>query len=204
MNLHKFANKQLDKIWRIHPSYQKSNLFQRMEFYGDKILSFIITSYLFENQNLDEGDLSIFLSSLINKDIIAEIGKILTPYIICTGDLTNAMICDCIEVYIACVYLDGGDVFELIKNLWGDRLFQTFEASYKNQIQEILQNKKLFPIYNYEFIEDNSIFKCIITINDDKYDFTSYGYGTSKKQASTKAAKAFIDKYSKIINKINN
>lgn len=191
IHLHKFKNQYLDQIWRVHPSYKKSTLFQRLEFYGDKILSFVITSYLYQNKNLNEGDLSVFLSSLINKDTMAHVGSCLKQYIICTGALTNAMICDCVEVYIACVYLDGGDIFQVIQSMWSNKLFENFQPSSKNQLQEILQQHQLFPIYTYTYID--GLFECKVSIDDARYNhYIGIGRGKSKKIASANAAHNFI------------
>lgn len=190
-NIYKFNDNKLNQYWRIHPSYKKSNIFQRLEFFGDKILSFILTSYLMNNQSLNEGDLSIRLSMLINRNTMAQIGKFLSNEIICTGELTSSMICDCLEVYIACIYMDGGDIFKIIYDLWKKWLFKPFEANYKNQLQEFLQARKLNIQYTYQQIKINK-FLCTVSIADNN-KYTGSAYGSSKKEASLNAAVVFYN-----------
>lgn len=198
--MYSFKDPYLSNIWRLHPSYKKSVAFQRLEFFGDKILSFVLTSYLMKNKTLNEGDLSIQLSMLINKNTLAQVGQQLSKHIICTGELTNAMICDCVEAYITCVYLDGGDVFEMIHNMWNKFLYQIYEPSYKNQLQEFLQARKLNIDYIYEQSINNSCFTCTAILIENK-SFFSIGKGVSKKEASSEAAKIFLKTWKTEISK---
>lgn len=195
--LHKFKNAKLETMWSIHPSYKKSNSFQRLEFFGDKILAFTMSSFLLDDIRLSEGDLSIRLAALTNKDILASIGKkFIKDKIVCTGQLTNSIISDCLEAYIAAVYLDGGDIHELIHNMWNELIYKPFSKNHKNQLQEKLQTFGYSPKYSYT-INSNNEFVC--TINVDNTEYFATGIGLSKKNASFVAAKNFLNKYHGII-----
>jgi ribonuclease-3 len=189
--LHVFKNSNLGNAWRIHPSYKKSVEFQRLEFLGDKILAFAMADQLFKNKNLNEGQLSIRLSALVSKDTIAQRARFLIPHIICSGDLTTSMLCDCTEAYIAAVYLDGSDVFKIIYEMWHDILNKPFAASKKNVVQEILQRHNLFPQYTYVVCDGQYI--CNIHVVNKPY--SARGVGVSKKIASLNAANCFLNKY---------
>ena len=77
---YKFKNITFLKIALTHKSYLdeypdlQSN--QRYEFFGDAILDFDLTEYLFENYpELDEGSLTKIRSSAVNQFYLVELGK---------------------------------------------------------------------------------------------------------------------------------
>ncbi|KAK6635205.1 hypothetical protein RUM44_000456 [Polyplax serrata] len=67
---YKFKNQGLLLEALTHPSYSKNritNCYQRLEFLGDSILDFLITTYLYENcENLGPGQITDIRSSLVN------------------------------------------------------------------------------------------------------------------------------------------
>ena len=77
---YKFKNITLLKIALTHKSYldEKPELMsnQRYEFFGDAILDFDLTEYLFDNYpDLDEGSLTKIRSSAVNQFNLVKIGK---------------------------------------------------------------------------------------------------------------------------------
>eukprot|EP00794_Sanderia_malayensis_P015708 gene15708-17293_t len=104
-----------------HPSSSHSNLIggsnQRLEFFGDSILKFLISDYLYKHfPNHQEGHLTLLRSSLINarvQGLVAEeLG--LQNYVICELDMTNfttgngKKLADTFEAFFAAVYVDQG------------------------------------------------------------------------------------------------
>ena len=77
---YKFKNIKFLKIALTHKSYldEKPELMsnQRYEFFGDAILDFDLTEYLFKNYpELDEGSLTKIRSSAVNQFNLVQIGK---------------------------------------------------------------------------------------------------------------------------------
>ena len=77
---YKFKNIKFLKIALTHKSYLDENpelmSNQRYEFFGDAILDFDLTEYLFKNYpELDEGSLTKIRSSAVNQFNLVQIGK---------------------------------------------------------------------------------------------------------------------------------
>ena len=77
-----FKNKDLLKQAFIHRSYlnehpdEKLPHNERLEFLGDSVLGFIISSYLYNKYPTNpEGDLTNFRSSIVNARILSKVAK---------------------------------------------------------------------------------------------------------------------------------
>ena len=72
-----FKNQDLLKNALTHPSAKKSKVdYERLEFFGDSILSMVIAEILYhERSNDDEGNLSIMHSNLVNHQSLARIAN---------------------------------------------------------------------------------------------------------------------------------
>ena len=119
---YKFKNITLLKIALTHKSYldEKPELMsnQRYEFFGDAILDFDLTEYLFDNYpDLDEGSLTKIRSSAVNQFNLVKIGKKINIgnflYLSKAEDSTggrskDSIIEDAVEALIASLYFDGG------------------------------------------------------------------------------------------------
>ena len=81
MNIQDFKNKQLLEQVFTHRSYlnespQKTESNERLEFLGDSILSFVVSSYIFDNyRNFNEGELTNLRSILTNTDTLATVAR---------------------------------------------------------------------------------------------------------------------------------
>lgn len=60
-----------------HPSYQSNRItgcYQQLEFFGDAVLDFLITCYIFEqNPNIDQGKLTDLRIALVNNDTLGSV-----------------------------------------------------------------------------------------------------------------------------------
>ena len=194
-NNYEFANEDLDIAWSHHPSYKPNKEFQRLEFLGDKLILSEISKLLFhENPTYTEGDLTMKLSEIVKGHTMSQIGTFLIAKIKHKGDLNSSIICDCLEAWIAAIYLDGGDIQPIIKDLWADVLDKEIVINPKNELQELLQSRKLDFTYNFEETEDN--FKCLLNTGEEEI----IAFGTSKKEASIKAAQKALDMLKNSIN----
>lgn len=181
-----FKNPSFLEAALLHPSKKKNLEFQRMEFLGDKLLSFELSIFLFKKYpKFTEGDLSTLLARLVSAYVINELAAIhISPFIKYTGNINETIIVDTFEAIIGAIYLDGGNYQNIIKHLWYDKLHDIYNSqkNAKNLLQEISQKNKYNLVYEYEKI--NNFFYANVTM--DKYK--ARGQGLSKKTASVEAA----------------
>ena len=71
-----FKNKDLLKMAFTHSSYANDNgesSNQRLEYLGDSVLNFIVADYLYNNYNVEEGQMSKWRSKMVNSDNLSKI-----------------------------------------------------------------------------------------------------------------------------------
>jgi ribonuclease-3 len=187
---YKFKNMQLSYF--KHPSCGSNPEFQRLEFLGDKVLSFFLSNILFKRfPTMTEGVLTIALSNLVNRKILAEKAKAIKHYFQFKNSPNDSILSDCFEVWLGAVFLDGGNVHSILLNIFQNDLQNILiTKDAKNLLQEMSQKYHKVPQYVYTF--DNNTFTCKVTI--DKYSAT--GQGVSKKQSSRAAATEWLKKFS--------
>ena len=207
-----FKNTELLKSALTHTSYVNENRQEgvlsneRLEFFGDAIIEFFTSEYLFEKYDkLPEGDLTRIRASMVCEQSLAKCAKIidLGSYLYmgkgeeATGGRARPSVTsDAFEALTAAVYLDGGlenvKAFiykNLINELGDEELF--FDA--KTRLQEIVQ-KKYGKNPEYELLGEkgpphDKIFEVCVYINGVK---AGTGYGHSKKAAEQEAARLAI------------
>ena len=193
----------------IHPSVKKKKgNYERMEFFGDSILGFIISEFLYNKYpDINEGELSKMYSFFVSRKICTLVGKNLkiANFILFSSGAENnnernedANISNAIEVLIAAIYIDGGinEAKKFIITNWQEftdqeNLYDT--QDHKTKLQQISQEKyKILPIYNLletEGPDHSPIFKVDVKI----LNFSAIGTGKNKKDAEQSAAKALLD-----------
>ncbi|MCG6200407.1 ribonuclease III [Psychromonas antarctica] len=183
---------------------------ERLEFLGDSILSFAISTDLYLRfPKVDEGDLSRMRATLVCGKMLAEIGRefqlgdclILGPGELKSGGFRrDSIIADGVEAIIGAVFLDSD--IDTVKNLilaWFDSRLSTIlpgisQKDPKTQLQERLQSrKKPLPLYE------------VVDIKGDAHNqrFTMScsiaglpavkGQGTSRRKAEQIAAGKMLD-----------
>ena len=196
-----------------HSSYSnqsnhlKSN--QRLEFFGDAILNFIVAEYLFSNNLKDsEGTLSKNRAFIVSQKFLNFISNLLQ-----LGDYLNigkgekrehiskqaSVLEDTLEALIAAIYIDQGMtkckqfVHRFILNqvdYWIDTTEKNKEDNYKSILQEHLQLQgKNLPIYVVDKVQGpshNSYFYSSVFIDNI---IKGKGEGHSKKESQMMAAK---------------
>lgn len=189
--------------------------YERFEFLGDSILSFVIANELFNQFPLQsEGQLSRLRSFLVRGEMLAEIGKEikLGDYLFLgQGELKSgghrraSILADSLEAIFAAVYLDGG--FEsartVILSLYRSRLddpnLNDCLKDAKTQLQEYLQSEKLpLPEYSLDKIEGDEhdqIFYVTCAVNG--VAVTSNGHGPNRRKAEQLAAKSLLEQLQK-------
>jgi ribonuclease III len=198
-----FKNQSLLENALTHPSAKKSKVdYERMEFFGDSILSMVIAEILYrERSHDDEGKLSIMHSNLVNCNSLVKIANIidLGSFLIMDGgeedcggrsnerNLENAM-----EALIAAVYLDSDyeTVTQFVRGLWSDLINDKsiLDKDKKSLLQEWAQSHDYgLPIYTL-ISRIGMPHSPIFTIEVSVKQFKGIGSGRSKKESEHNAA----------------
>jgi ribonuclease-3 len=182
----------------------KSN--ERLEYFGDSILSKIVSEYLFINYpKEDEGFLTKSRSHLVNKHSLEKIGFELNlhtlilfndKYLLNDRKKLSNIVADCLEAIIAAIYLDFGETivnkfvvnYIIIPQIENGNLDS--DKNYKGQLLELShQNKLNDPIYKVltqTGPQHDKIYTVQVSVTDE---ITGIGKGPNKKIAEQKAAK---------------
>lgn len=183
---------------------------ERLEFLGDSILSFAISTDLYLRfPKVDEGDLSRMRATLVCGKMLAEIGRefqlgeclILGPGELKSGGFRrDSIIADGVEAIIGAIFLDADIATSkaLILQWFASRLNSIkpgiSQKDPKTQLQERLQSRKL-PLPIYEILEikgeaHNQRFTMSCVIDGLK---AVQGQGTSRRKAEQIAAAKMLD-----------
>ncbi len=207
-----FRNKRLLAGALIHPSYRNENKtpklrdFDRLEFFGDAILNYVICKKLFRVFPIaNEGILSRLRSTLVSRKILARItcenkfhnlfllGKSLKSQPLKTK---TKLLADCIESLIAAIYFDRGItaaekfILKHYATYFDLRRLTRLDPNPKSTLQELVQKgwQKL-PVYTHRHTKQGV--KVTVTIGKSK---KVTAQARSKQDAELKAARAMIKK----------
>jgi len=211
-----FKDKMLLRRCFTHASYANEHGEldnELLEFFGDAIIQFVVTEYLYKNASGDEGKLTVERSSVVSKqpllDSVIKLG--LDDYVLLGRGLEKSakqdekLFSSIYEAVVAGIYLDGGIsavksfISKTIINDYGvkvkKRAKQKKDNGAKNQFQEYVQKKKLGSI-TYELLgkkgpDHSPEFRVAALLNGKKL---SEGKGGSKKAAEAKAAEVALKK----------
>lgn len=204
-----FNNVELLQQALTHKSFGKSN-YERLEFVGDSILDYIISSYLYENYpQYSEGVLSQIRAALVNQDTLASIAReIHLGEFLHLGDGEQkskgydrpSILADSLEAIFAAINLDSTlaksrDVILKLYEPHLKNLDKLITKDSKSLLQEYLQSQKI-PVPNYTIKEvtgpdHDSIFnvKCSIP----ELGIEALAKGKSKKEASQIVAQKLLN-----------
>lgn len=139
-----------------HTSMAKKS-YERMEFLGDRILSFVVADMLYAAfPSEEEGALAKRHSALVNQSALVVIAEQinLRDYVQVSGsdkNVTDSVLADVVEALIAALYLDGGfDVAaQFIRRFWAPVLHVAAPPEdSKSRLQEWAQARGLaLPVY---------------------------------------------------------
>ena len=199
-----------------HSSYcNENNLdedYQRLEFLGDKVLDLIMSDYLYNSTNYEEGKMTKIRAMYVCENALYEYALLLDfpSYVkvgkgeeLSGGKHRKATLADMFESFLGAVYLDQGFlkakeiVYSVVIpfiNEKGDNFFM----DYKSELQEMVQTDKKSVVY--ELInEEGPAHDRTFTINVIVEGIV-LGTGTakSKKEAEQIAAKCALEKQAKI------
>jgi ribonuclease III len=183
--------------------------YQRLEFLGDSVLNFAVTSFLVNKFNYNEGLLAKLRSYLISKNTIVEVAKkfdIGRFIIMATGEektggreninnIENAM-----EAIIGAICMDSSIEAALgfVNKYWNEYYLKCSseidDFDPKSKLQEIFQSKKMgrpeYLIYSHsDKITHDQTFSAELNFGGKKF----VGSGKNKKDAQKNCARAALD-----------
>jgi len=184
----------------------KSN--ERLEFFGDAILSMIVSEYLYEKfPHSDEGHLTKLRSRLINKNALAyfadQIDLLDFIYLSPSARQSieqgyHSLVADAYEAIIAAMYIDQG--YDVVVQFVRKHLYEALENkeielliddNYKSLLIEYTQGMGLgtprYEVIKKEGPDHDQVFTVEVKIEKVSY---GTGIGKSKKEAEQKAAGA--------------
>jgi len=204
-----FSDSKLLKIALTHRSSDDENN-ERLEFLGDSIVNFIIAEALYQQfPRAQEGDLSRWRASLINRDALGNLARsfdlgrylYLGPGELKSGGGDRQSILSCaMEAIIGAIYLDSG--FAVARECvlkWYQPLLQSISLAAnhkdpKTQLQEYLQGIRLpLPLYTVESVEGESHQQTfVVSCSVEGVEQKALGKGTSRRRAEQTAAEIML------------
>ena len=208
----KSKNIHLYNVAFCHSSYSNEhNLnydYQRLEFLGDKVLDLIMSDYLYNTTDLEEGKMSKIRSMYVCENALYEYALLLNfPKYVKVGKgeeqsggkLRKAILADMFESFLGAVYLDQGFkkereiVYDVIVPFIKDKDV-TFFMDYKSKLQELVQTTKKSVLYVLKKetgpAHDRTFYVDVLVDNI----VLGTGVAKSKKEAEQNAAKNALKK----------
>lgn len=185
---------------------------EKLEFLGDAVLGFVISSELWSRPEANsEGTLSKLKSALVSETSLAslacEIG-LEKALILGKGEERSrqekrpALLADALEALIGAVYLDQGTenakrfVCKLYEKILLEDLSSRLEKDYKTLFQEIVQSKvqttPTYKVVQQSGPDHEKMFVTACFVGEKK---VSVGQGANKKISSQNAAKNAFELY---------
>lgn len=211
MNIPKFKNLKLYQQVFIHRSYLNETAEQlesneRLEFLGDSILSFVVSSYIFEKyKDLPEGELTNLRSVLTNTLTLAVVSKKLdlgSRLKLSKGEEgsggrdNKTLLANTLEALIGGIYIDQGlpSVKEFIEKAIIaeiDEIIQTQglkdpKSKLQEKTQEIHKVSPVYKIISEEGPDHSKIYTVGVFL---RTRLLAEGVGKSKQEAEKEAAK---------------
>lgn len=218
---YQFEDKMLLRNCFTHASYayehgEKDN--ELLEFFGDAVIEFIVTEYLYKNASGDEGKLTQKRAELVSKKPLLESVKKLglEEFVLLgkgqekTSNQDEKLFSSIYEALVAGIYLDGG-IIEA-KNFIKRTIIADYEKKElaqnkqkvsndaKNRFQEYVQKYKLGSI-SYQTLgqigpDHSPEFRVAVSLDGMRI---AEGKGGSKKSAEAVAAEIALNRISKSV-----
>lgn len=219
MDLPKFKNQKLLVQAFTHRSFlneakQKIESNERLEFLGDSILSFVVSSYLFkEYKDFDEGTLTNLRSLLVNTKSLAETARLLDfgkrlrlsrGEEESKGRQNQSLLADSFEAFVGALFLDQGfdavdkflkeTILAKAKMLVTKKTLKDPKSLLQEHVQSNKQNSPLYKVIKEEGPAHAKIFTVGAYVEDR---LLGTGTGKSKQEAEEQAATRALEKVQK-------
>lgn len=215
-----FHNKKLLEQAFTHRSFlnekkSSSSSNERLEFLGDSIISFLVSEFLYKKfPKITEGELTNIRTFLIKTETLAKAAREqeLGHHLLFSkgeeeagGRNNPSLLANTFEAFVGALYLDGD--IKSVRAYLNKTLFAKIEESLpddalkdnKSRLQELVQAGKK-PTPNYRVLETRGPdHKKIFTVGVFVHNkLIGKGTGRSKQEAEQQAAKAALEKVTKI------
>ncbi len=207
---YQFKDSELLRTALSHRSLGK-NSNERLEFLGDSVLSFVVTSELYQRfPDLQEGALSRIRASLVNGEILGRLAKNLkineclrlgAAELKSGGSERASILSDALEAIIGAIYLDGG--IERCAQCvlgWFEQNFEDYtrlvvDKDAKSALQEWTQANKL-PLPDYKIVAvlgaaHNQTFQ--VSCRIEGLEHLTLGEATNRRNAEQQAAEKYLE-----------
>ena len=201
------VNKELLLTALTHSSYANEHnctSYERLEFLGDAVLQILMSDYLYNNMDLNEGNMSKTRAAYVCEAACVYYAKRINyiPFIRVghgqLGKINDTIVADIFESIMGCLYLDQGldgarKLFDLVVIPCVEE-HDMFFGDYKSRLQEMVQTDK--KSLEYKVIKEvgpahDKEFTIEVVVDDIVY---GRGVGKSKKEAEQNAALDAIKK----------
>lgn len=215
MNIPKFNDKKLNEKVFVHRSYLnetdenlESN--ERLEFLGDSILSFVVSSFIFEKYpNFKEGELTNLRSVLTNTETLAIVsGKLgLGDYLKLSkgeegtgGRMNKTLLANTLEALIGGIFIDQGlpkakefieqtiiaEIDEIVKS----QGLKDPKSALQEKTQEVHKVSPVYKIIKEEGPDHSKIYTVGVFLQTK---LLAEGIGKSKQEAEKEAARNALE-----------
>lgn len=205
-------NLELYRLAFSHSSYVNEkhlkDSYERLEFLGDAVLDLVMSDYLYNHFDIQEGDMTKIRANYVCENACFTYASNLnfSNYIkvghgeeLEGGRYKKVILADIFEAFMGAIYLDLGyeTVKEVILNVitpYIEEKTTVFFSDYKSSLQELVQTDQ--RSIHYELVEEKGPSHQKIFTMCVKIDNIIYGTGTggSKKEAEQEAAKNALEK----------
>ncbi|PCJ20569.1 MAG: ribonuclease III [Candidatus Cloacimonadota bacterium] len=173
--------------------------YERLEFLGDAVLQLYVSQFLYRNENLDQGQLTVIRSQMVSRKTLTKVierldfeecfivGKSVRDE---EGKIKGSFLGDFFESILAAIYLDSDlqKVYKFLRKIYKINGDLIIDEDYKSKLQEILlKTTKKLP--KYDTIQNDEYYESTVQLNEDVFR----GIGNSKKEAEQIAAKNAIE-----------
>jgi ribonuclease-3 len=201
-----------------HPSNKSLDAsitdYNALEFLGDAVLNLLVTEWIFNKFDIDEGSLTVSRSNIVNNKILSKIGRKLgIDQLIIIPDhykITDGDIADCFEALIGVIYLQHGFIncqtffHEYISEYVNQSILTTpnfMQINAINQMQEYFQKKQMTipePKYKKTGPDNSPLYYCFYNISINNSEISVQGIAGNKKDAKKRAAEELLNQLAEI------
>lgn len=189
-----------------HPSFPLSHN-ERLEFLGDAVLELVVTEYLYNNYDNEEGELTTWRSALVNGESLSEVASRIgiEPYLyLSKGEEKDAnskarrtILADAMEAIIGAIYNDFGwdvakdfitrEILVKLDEIITKRLYLDPKSRFQEAAQSRLSITPSYKVLEESGPDHQKQFRIGVYLGKE---LVAEGAGTSKQEAQISAAEA--------------
>ncbi|MBI3379226.1 ribonuclease III [Candidatus Gottesmanbacteria bacterium] len=215
----KFKNLKLIEQGFIHRSYlnevknvPESN--ERLEFLGDSILSFLVSSYLYKSYpQISEGELTNLRSSIVKTTTLAQVAKELKlgEYLLLSrgeeesgGRGNPSILADTFEAFLGALYLDlnlaavnkilSSFLFPLLPKILAEKTYKDAKSIFQEHVQDETKISPIYKVLSAKGPDHAKEFTVGVYVG---VKLCGTGVGKSKQEGEMRAAQAALEKWNK-------